>query len=190
LPCRTFQVQNRRNPLRCQPITVSGLTMASAERQSPQTRERITHKKRSTEVKRGRVFAPRCRIQICRSARISNSKAARYRNRDATAASKGRMKSIEKALRGRRTTLIISNRSEFTIGTRARFRGEPAQNRNRQGADGNVITVRSVRHHRQHHLRRILLRMVHRVIRHHALCLIVVISTGIQIPIKSRKVAT
>ena len=48
--------------------------MASAERQSPQTRERITHKKRSTEVKRGRVFGPRCRTQIwCRSAGFPSS---------------------------------------------------------------------------------------------------------------------
>src|SRR5215831_7167048 len=63
-PQRTFHVQKRRKPLRCQPITVSGLTMASAERQSPQTRERTAQKQRSTEVKRGRFFAPRCRTQI------------------------------------------------------------------------------------------------------------------------------
>ena len=39
-PRRTFQVQNRRNPLRYQPITVSGLTMVSAERQSLQIRKK------------------------------------------------------------------------------------------------------------------------------------------------------
>lgn len=39
-PRRTFQVQNCRNPWRYQPITVSGLTIASAERQSLQIRER------------------------------------------------------------------------------------------------------------------------------------------------------
>src|SRR5216684_3515247 len=44
LPCRIFQVQKRRNPLRCQAIAVAGLTMSSAERQSHQTRERKTQK--------------------------------------------------------------------------------------------------------------------------------------------------
>jgi hypothetical protein len=36
---------------------VSGLTMASAERQSRQIRHRTTHKNRSTGFKRGRFFA-------------------------------------------------------------------------------------------------------------------------------------
>ena len=35
-PRRTFQVQNSRNPLRCQAMTVPGLTMQRAERQSAQ----------------------------------------------------------------------------------------------------------------------------------------------------------
>jgi hypothetical protein len=35
-PQRTFQVQNRRNPARCHAMTVSGLTMVSAERQPRQ----------------------------------------------------------------------------------------------------------------------------------------------------------
>ena len=35
-PRRTFEVQKRRKPARCQATTVSGLTMASAERQSRQ----------------------------------------------------------------------------------------------------------------------------------------------------------
>lgn len=66
---------------------------------------------------RGRFFAVRCRTQIwCRSARISSSKAARDRNTDRTAASKGRIRSIKKGTTGRR---LISNRSEFTIGTRS-----------------------------------------------------------------------
>src|SRR5467141_1916375 len=41
-PRRTFQVQNKRKPARCQATTVSGLTMASAERQSRQRRDRST----------------------------------------------------------------------------------------------------------------------------------------------------
>jgi hypothetical protein len=40
MPCRLlFQVQNRRKPLRCHAITVSGLTMTSAERHAGQKRE-------------------------------------------------------------------------------------------------------------------------------------------------------
>ena len=38
LPRRTFQVQNRRKPARCQATTVSGLTIANAERQPLQAR--------------------------------------------------------------------------------------------------------------------------------------------------------
>jgi len=49
-PRRTFQVQNRRNPARCQAMTVSGLTMVSAERQPRQRRDRQIHKRRSAEV--------------------------------------------------------------------------------------------------------------------------------------------
>ena len=56
-PCRIFQVQNRRNPLRCQAITVSGLTMASTERHSQQTRERKTQNRRSAGVSFGRLLS-------------------------------------------------------------------------------------------------------------------------------------
>jgi hypothetical protein len=44
-PWRTFQVQNRRKPLRCHAITVSGLTMTMPERQSAQTR--VIHDQKS-----------------------------------------------------------------------------------------------------------------------------------------------
>jgi hypothetical protein len=46
-PRRTFQVQNKRKPARCQGTTVSGLTMASAERQPRQRRDRQIHNRRS-----------------------------------------------------------------------------------------------------------------------------------------------
>jgi hypothetical protein len=39
-PRRNFQVQNNRKPARCQAMTVCGLTIARAERQSRQRRER------------------------------------------------------------------------------------------------------------------------------------------------------
>ena len=56
-PRRTFQVQNKRKPARCQAMTVSGLTMASAERQSRQRCDRKIHNRRSPEVNFGRFLA-------------------------------------------------------------------------------------------------------------------------------------
>ena len=56
-PRRTFQVQKRRKPARCQATTVSGLTMASAERQSRQRRERQIQNRRSAAVNFGRFAA-------------------------------------------------------------------------------------------------------------------------------------
>jgi 2-polyprenyl-6-methoxyphenol hydroxylase-like FAD-dependent oxidoreductase len=44
------KVQNRRNPARCQAMTVSGLTMVSAERQPRQRRGRQIHNRSSAEV--------------------------------------------------------------------------------------------------------------------------------------------
>src|SRR6202035_5692124 len=58
-PWRIFQVQKRRNPLRCQAIAVVGLTISSAERQSHQTRERKTQNRRSAAVSFGRFLAER-----------------------------------------------------------------------------------------------------------------------------------
>jgi hypothetical protein len=59
LPCRIFQVQNKRKPLRCQAMTVSGLTTTSAERQSAQTPDNHAHNTRSTTVNLGRFLAER-----------------------------------------------------------------------------------------------------------------------------------
>ena len=47
LPCWTFQVQNNRNPFRCQAMTVSGLTTRRAESQSVHTCDSPTQNKRS-----------------------------------------------------------------------------------------------------------------------------------------------
>jgi hypothetical protein len=49
---RFFQVQERRNPRRCQATTVSGLTMYTADRQPRQARESHAHSIRSADVKR------------------------------------------------------------------------------------------------------------------------------------------
>src|SRR5579863_996509 len=54
LPCRLFHLQYQLNPLRCQAITVSGLTRSSAERQFDQKRESQTQSSRSEEFRRSR----------------------------------------------------------------------------------------------------------------------------------------
>ena len=56
-PCRTFQVQKRRKPLRCQATTVSGSMIASAERQSLQMRKNHTILSGPRESISGEQFA-------------------------------------------------------------------------------------------------------------------------------------
>ena len=51
--------QKRRNPLRCQPMTVSGFTMISADRQSVQNRDSHAQRNRSEAISFGR-FTDRC----------------------------------------------------------------------------------------------------------------------------------
>src|SRR3954468_2113749 len=80
LPCRTFQVQNSRKPLRCQAITVAALTMKTLVRHSFQTDESQTHRIRSVADSFG-LFTDRCRTPSWwRRARISTWSAARLRN--------------------------------------------------------------------------------------------------------------
>ena len=62
LPCRSFQVQNRRKPFLCHAITVSGLTMTREPRQPLQTSDSHARKTRSAAVRFGR-FAERCRTR-------------------------------------------------------------------------------------------------------------------------------
>jgi len=59
-PRRTFQVQNNRNPLRCQSMTVSGFTMTREDRQPVQNRDKRDQKNRSEAVSLGR-FTERCK---------------------------------------------------------------------------------------------------------------------------------
>jgi hypothetical protein len=90
LPCRTFQVQNNRKPFRCQAMTVSGLTMTSADRQPAQTPDNHAQKKRSATVNLGRFLAERRSTPIwCRSARISTWRAARERKAENRVARNG-----------------------------------------------------------------------------------------------------
>src|SRR6266567_3744193 len=76
-PCRTFQVQNNRKPFRCQAMTVSDLTMTSADRQLAQAPDNHAQKTRSATVNFGRFLAERRSTPIgCRSATISTWRAA------------------------------------------------------------------------------------------------------------------
>src|SRR2546422_1812950 len=76
-PSRTFHVQKRRKPFRCQAITVSGLTTMSAERQLDHTPHSHAQRSRSRGVNFG-FFTERCRTTSwCRSARFSSWRAAR-----------------------------------------------------------------------------------------------------------------
>ena len=88
-PERTFHVQNSRKPLRCQAMTVSGLTMTKADRQSFQTSHSHAQRSRSAEVSFGR-FTERCRTPSwCLSARFSTWSAARdFKAADAATANR------------------------------------------------------------------------------------------------------
>src|SRR5271165_5392951 len=90
----------------------SGLTIASAERQSHQMWESQAHNRRSTGVNLGRFLAERCSTPIwCRSARFSNSRAARERTiEDRVARSVAKM-SIGRENYERSISPIFSHRS-------------------------------------------------------------------------------
>ena len=62
-PRRIFQVQNKPNPLRCQPITVDAFTINAPDFQSCQVPASHTHRSRSAVVSLGR-FTERCRTPI------------------------------------------------------------------------------------------------------------------------------
>ena len=77
-PRRDFHAQKRRKPFRCQPMTVSGLTIIRAERQPRQVAANHAHRNRSEAVSFGRLIE-RCRTvswwrrastSICRDARL------------------------------------------------------------------------------------------------------------------------
>jgi hypothetical protein len=85
VPCRTFQVQNNWNPFRCQAMTVSGLTMTSADLQSAQAPDNHAQKTRSATVNFGRFLAERRSTPIwCRKATFSTWRAARERKTENT----------------------------------------------------------------------------------------------------------
>jgi hypothetical protein len=75
--------------LRCQAMTVSGLTIFNDERQSAHTRDSQMHRSRSAACNCGRLLPERRRTPIwCRSATFSNRSAARVLNTDEAPARK------------------------------------------------------------------------------------------------------
>jgi hypothetical protein len=118
-PRRTFPVQNKPKPARCQAMTVSGLTMASTERQSRQKRDRQIHNRRSPEVNLERFLADLCSTPIWwRRARFSSTRAARERKIEHRVARIVlREMSISARNYKRNITLVRSDISRFTRGT-------------------------------------------------------------------------
>ena len=87
-PRRTFQVQNIRKPLRCQPMTVSGLRMSKERRQSTQAWDSQAHRSRSAVISFGRFTERRRTASWCRNARFSTCRAVRDLKLAAVAATK------------------------------------------------------------------------------------------------------
>ena len=74
---RDFHVQKSLNPLRCQPMTVSGLTITRAWRQPGHRQDRMTQKTLSAFRSDGRGLFRFRTATCCRRARISVWRAAR-----------------------------------------------------------------------------------------------------------------
>ncbi len=78
-PCQDFHFHNRLNPWRCQPMTVSGLTMTRASFQRGHRRERKSQNTRSSGRSHGRGLS-RFRTATCwRRAMFSSCNVARLR---------------------------------------------------------------------------------------------------------------
>ena len=112
-PRRIFQLQNSRKPFRCQAITVSGLMMINALRQSAQTSQIQTQRSRSAVTSFGRL-TERCRTPSWwRRAKISSWRAARLRNELITVP-----RSADNTCQGRNRETNhnphLSTRTEFT----------------------------------------------------------------------------
>jgi|ERR1035438_1715303 hypothetical protein len=116
LPCRTFQVQNNRKPFRCQAMTVSGLTMTSADFQPAQAPDNHTQKTRSATVNAGRFLAERRSTPIwCRKARFSTWRAARERKTE-NSVERNRHRTLKIGLASplrTSTNLMLSERLNF-----------------------------------------------------------------------------
>ena len=83
-PRRDFRVQKRRKPFRCQPITVSGLTITRISLQPDHSRDRTTQKRRSAIRSDGLAPFRSKAASCCRRARFSRCNAARLRKASRT----------------------------------------------------------------------------------------------------------
>ncbi len=90
-PRRDFRVQKRRKPFRCQPITVSGLTITRISLQPDHRRDRTTQKRRSVIRSDGLALFRSKAASCCRRARFSKCNAARLRKASRTMARTIRM---------------------------------------------------------------------------------------------------
>ncbi len=88
---RDFQVQKRRKPLRCRPITVAGLTIARAPRQSGQKPEIRTQNRRSDGCSRGQDVFRFSTASCWRTAKHSKYEAANTRSSRCRRATRIRM---------------------------------------------------------------------------------------------------
>jgi hypothetical protein len=68
---RDRPVQKRRNPLRCQPMTVSGLTVSKGAHHSDQIRDNQTQNRRSFVLIAGRFWVRFKMASCCRKAKFS-----------------------------------------------------------------------------------------------------------------------
>jgi len=117
--CRLFHVQNSRSPRRCHAMTVSGLTMCTAERQPLHGCESQTHNARSADVRRRRGCLDRFTTPSwCRSAMISRCSEARERTMNwSECSSETRTQTNE----GYRRTSVTSIRNAYGVFSRHTF---------------------------------------------------------------------
>jgi hypothetical protein len=117
---RLFQVQNSRNPFRCQPTTVSGFTMTRAVRQLRQTCYNHAQRHRSAWPSARRRGRERCSTWTWwRNARTSRCKAARERTTPRSVARTEITTDVmaNGAYRATLASSIVSVRSTFLAGT-------------------------------------------------------------------------
>ncbi len=88
---RDRHFQKSRNPARCQPTTVSGLTATRTSANRDQMRCRVIQNSRSKRFNRGRGRFRLRRMSCCRKARISKAVSFRLRKKTRTAARRARM---------------------------------------------------------------------------------------------------
>ena len=120
-PRRTFHVQNRRKLLRCHAITVSGLTMTRADRQSFHTAHSHTHRTRSGGVNFGRFTEMQNAELMPQREVLKLECGSGFKGAEAAAANTGSVLSDRR--RDRRRTRKLHVLIQFDIYDRHRFGG-------------------------------------------------------------------